>query len=67
MLQKETAVKKSIEYLNRENETNTEQYNVKYSTFYGPFGLIGMLGYYRKHYKVHGQPETVITMLLPEL
>ena len=74
LLQKEYTEEIAISYYNREsgniqNTSNSlfcsDTFNAKYSSFYGPFGLIGFVGSYRKHYKVHGQPETVISILMP--
>lgn len=65
MLQKENKEKKEVAYWNRNGQLLKDIFNSKYSLFYGPFGLIGIVGSYRKHYKVHGQPETVIDLLLP--
>lgn len=66
MLQKEISSKKEIEYFDKEGKKKIEKRNVKYSSFYGPMGLIGILGYYRKHFKVHGQNDTVLSLIVSD-
>jgi len=66
LLQKEITVKETIEYFDKENIIQNKQMNAKYSPFYGPFGLIGILGYYRNHNKVHGQTDNILSLILPE-
>ncbi len=63
LLQKEDSGKKQLEYLDRNSDIRIEKMNVKYSAFYGPYNMIGVLAYYRKHFKVHGQPDTCISLL----
>lgn len=60
LLQKEHNEKKEVAFWNRNNEQEKDLFNEKTSCFYGPFGLLGIVTSYRKHYKVHGQPETII-------
>ena len=64
MLQKEISNKKEVEYYDRDGKKKTERRNVKYSSFYGPLGLIGILGYHRNHFKVHGQNDTVLSFIV---
>lgn len=66
LLQKELTSKCELEYLDRTGTRKAEKRNVKYSAFYGPFGLIGMSSYYRKHFKVHGQYDTILSLVVPE-
>lgn len=66
LIQKELASKCEIEYWDRTGTKDVEKMNVKYSSFYGPFGLIGMSSYYRKHFKVHGQYDTILNLVIPE-
>lgn len=66
MLQKEISNKKEIEYFDKDGAIKTEIRNVKYSSFYGPTGLIGVLGYYRNHFKVHGQNDTVLSYIVTD-
>lgn len=66
MLQKEISNKKEISYFDREEKKKCEKRNVKYSSFYGPMGLIGILGYYRNHFKVHGQNDTVLSLVVSD-
>mgnify|MGYP004611556537 CR=1 FL=1 len=66
MLQKEISNKKRVEYYDIDGKKKSEQRNVKYSSFYGPLGLIGILGYYRKHFKVHGQNDTVLSYIISD-
>lgn len=67
LLQKEYKEKKEVSYWERGGQLAKDNFNCKYSSFYGPFGLIGIVGSYRKHFKVHGQPETVIDLFLPTI
>lgn len=66
LLQKELDSKCEIEYLDRTDTRRVGNKHVKYSAFYGPFGLIGMSSYYRDHYKVHGQYDTIVSLVIPE-
>ena len=51
-----------MEVLGRDGgRTQVEAYG-KISGFYGPEGLIGIFGMHRRHHKVHGSPDTVITI-----
>lgn len=65
ILQKEVSEKHNVCYLERCGEEKNENLNAKYSFFYGSSGLIGGVSSYRKHYKVHGQPDSVIDLILP--
>ena len=66
LLQKEVVSKCEPEYWDRTGSKKVEKMHVKYSAFYGPFDLIGMSSYYRKHFKVHGQNDTVQSLVVPE-
>ncbi|MCB9482349.1 MAG: hypothetical protein H6680_11100 [Desulfobacteraceae bacterium] len=49
-------------YINRKNEIIEEKAYSKFSGFYGPNGLMGILVMQRTFPKVHGSPETVMTI-----
>lgn len=63
MLQKEEAEHKNISFWNKRGEIEKQDFNVKYSCFYGYYNMIGAVASYRKYYKVHGQPDTVISLI----
>lgn len=66
LIQKEYNEKKEVVFWNRNNIQEKNLFNAKTSCFYGPFGLLGIVVSYRKHYKVHGQPETIIGAIFPK-
>ena len=66
ILQKEVTSKDEVNYLDRTGDERIEKLNVKYSVFYGPFGVIGVMKYHRKHFKVHGQYDNVLSLVIPE-
>lgn len=47
------------------DEYSLKDVHTKFSGFYGPSGLIGVTAQFRKHFKVHGQEETVIALVQP--
>lgn len=61
LLQKEDFQDDEIEYSDRLGNIKTEYFRAKFSSFYGPYDLIGLLAMHRHHIKVHGQKETVIS------
>ncbi|MDY0361157.1 MAG: hypothetical protein RBR08_06880 [Desulforegulaceae bacterium] len=52
----------NAEYISRENEILKEKAYSKFSGFYGPNGLMGILVMQRTFPKVHGSPETIMTI-----
>jgi hypothetical protein len=52
----------NTEYVTRKNEIIKEKAYSKFSGFYGPDGLMGILVMQRTFPKVHGSPETVMTI-----
>jgi hypothetical protein len=64
LLQKEEAQEDEIEYLDREGTVHTERLRAKFSGYYGPDGCLGVLVMHRRHFKVHGQEETVLSYVL---
>lgn len=66
MIQKEISNKENISYYDKDGTVKIDKRNVKYSTFYGPMEVIGILGYYRKHFKVHGQNDTILSLIVSD-
>jgi hypothetical protein len=66
LLQKEESQEDEIEYLDRDGTVQTERLHAKFSGYYGPGGCLGVLVMHRRHFKVHGQEETVISYVLAE-
>ena len=62
ILQEEANVKEDVTYMLRDSSTKTEMKHLNMKGFYGPHGLLGLMILYRKHFKVHGQPDTVATI-----
>ena len=52
----------NVGYISRKNEIVKEKAYSKFSGFYGPNGLMGILIMQRTFPKVHGSPETVMTI-----
>ncbi|HEY5214953.1 MAG TPA: hypothetical protein VIJ38_18230 [Acidobacteriaceae bacterium] len=66
LIQPEISEKEHIEYFTRSDKGAVqEQLTAKYSCFYGPTQLIGIRTMHRRHYKVHGQDDTVIGLAVP--
>jgi len=51
-----------IEYVQRDLTIAPLRVHPKYSCFYGPDGLLGVLNMYETFYKVHGSTETIMTV-----
>jgi hypothetical protein len=51
-----------IEYVTRDLDVATQRVHPKYSCFFGPSGLLGVLAMYETFYKVHGSTETITTV-----
>jgi hypothetical protein len=66
LLQKEDFQNDKIEYSDKFGNIKTENFRAKFSSFYGPYDLIGLLAMHRQHNKVHGQKETVISYVTYE-
>ncbi|MGA3080577.1 MAG: hypothetical protein ABSD44_04240 [Terracidiphilus sp.] len=66
LIQPEISEKEHIEYFTRVDRCAVRrQFTAKYSCFYGPTKLIGMRTMHRRHYKVHGQDDTVLGLVVP--
>ncbi|MGH7045862.1 MAG: hypothetical protein ACREE2_05660 [Stellaceae bacterium] len=50
-----------VDYVQRDLSVGHMKAHPKYSCFYGPGGLLGVLNMYEAFYKVHGSTETVMT------
>jgi len=65
VLQPRVEMKTSVNYLAKSTEEHrTEDMTAKFSTFYGPSGPLSVVAQFRSFYKVHGQPDTVMTLCL---
>ncbi|RKI21612.1 hypothetical protein D7V82_18475 [bacterium 1xD8-6] len=62
LIQKEIIRDDIVEYYERDGRKICKTLRGKYSAFYGPYSLIGVLAMHRHHNKVHGQKETVISL-----
>ena len=67
LLQPEIAEKEAVRYVERDGTPRRATMTVKYSCFYGPTQLIGMRTMHRRHFKVHGQDDTVVGVAIPGL
>jgi hypothetical protein len=68
LIQPEISEKEDVTYFDRASGTEVqERLTAKYSSFYGPTKLIGVRSMHRKHYKVHGQRDTVLGLALPAM
>lgn len=59
LLQKEEFQEDEITFATRDGRVQTQKLRAKFSGFYGPYGCLGTLATHRRHFKVHGQEETV--------
>jgi hypothetical protein len=66
LLQKEEAQEDEIEYQTRDGTVLTQRMRAKFSGYYGPGGCLGVLVMHRRHFKVHGQGETVLSYVLAD-
>lgn len=66
LIQKEEAKDDEIAFLARGGTIHNEKLRAKFSAFYGPFGCFGVLAMHRRHNKVHGQANTVVSCVLPD-
>jgi hypothetical protein len=51
-----------VDYVQRDLTVARLKVHPKYSCFYGPSGLLGVLNMYETFYKVHGSTETIMTV-----
>jgi hypothetical protein len=66
ILQEVKAARELIDYVERSGNVQQGRFFAKYSGFYGPDGLLGVKSMHREVIKVHGQPDTVINVCLPD-
>jgi len=66
LLQQEEFQEDNIEYLARDGTVHRERLRAKFSGYYGPQGCLGVLAMHRRHFKVHGQEETVLSYVLTD-
>lgn len=64
LLQEEVKHEDNVSFINRDNSISSDTFHSKFSAFYGPYSLIGILATHRKFYKVHGQYDTVENYVL---
>lgn len=65
MLQKEVSEERKVTYAERSEDIQTEKLNTKYSFFYGAFDLIGGVTTHSRRHIVHGQPDSVVNLIVP--
>ena len=66
IIQPEASEKETVSYFDRKSGELVEaNLTTRYSSFYGPSGLVGLRSMHRKHHKVHGQPDTVVGLAAP--
>lgn len=63
LLQKEETEQNEVTFWNKKGKITQQKLNTKYSCFYGFYGVVGLVASYRRFYKVHGQPDTIITLI----
>lgn len=64
ILQPEVTNKEEVQYVDRgDGKLKHEHMYVKFSTFYGPDSVIAIRSMHRKHFKIHGQKDTVIGLV----
>lgn len=66
LLQQEETHDDEISYYDRDNNVQRKILRAKFCAFYGPKGYIGGIAMHRKHNKVHGQDNTIISNMLAE-
>jgi hypothetical protein len=66
LLQKEEFQEDEVEHLARDGTVHTQRLRAKFSGYYGPDGCLGVLAMHRRHFKVHGQEETVLSYVLAD-
>lgn len=63
IFQKGYALKSRTNYMNRDNGLESADVHSKFSGFYGPTGLLGILVMQRPFYKVHGSDDTIVSIV----
>jgi len=66
LLQKEEHQEDEVEYLTRDGGIHSQCLRAKFSGYYGPGGCLGVLALHRRHFKVHGQEDTVVSYVLAD-
>jgi hypothetical protein len=61
LVQEEEAQVDEITFHDRRGAVHTQNLHAKFCGFYGPEGCLGVLAMHRRHFKVHGQEETVLS------
>lgn len=64
IIQRACTQKCEIDYVQRDLTVGRLKVHPKYSCFYGPSGLLGVLNMYETFYKVHGSTETIMTVAI---
>jgi len=64
ILQKGYRMKYQTRYYSRGGQTRDMDGYAKFSGFYGPGGLMGAMNMTRRHHKVHGGDETVVSIVV---
>jgi hypothetical protein len=66
LIQPEISEKEQISYFDKNGGGEVRrELTAKYSCFYGPTKLVGIRTMHRRHYKVHGQEDTVLGVAIP--
>ncbi len=63
IIQKGYSLKENAGFIKRDNIEYKAQVHSKFSGFYGPNGLMGILVMQRDFYKVHGNKDTIISIV----
>ena len=63
IIQKGYSLKEEARFINRDNIEDRSQVHSKFSGFYGPNGLMGILVMQRNFYKVHGNKDTIVSIV----
>ena len=62
LLQKSYLYNDTVQYITREGELKEQRAHSKFSGFYGPAGLMGVMAMQRPFHKVHGSLDTAISV-----
>jgi hypothetical protein len=62
MIQKAHTQKDSVQVLHRDGRVEAQKVYSKFSCFYGPEGLLGIMVMQRPFFKVHGNPDTIVSI-----
>jgi hypothetical protein len=63
VIQQSLRKKEPVSFWTRDGELQTVEANVKWSSFYGPGGLLALLAFHRPSHKVHGSTDTVLSLV----